>query len=63
VFGGKSDDEASDRNKCKGVFNDLSLFHIEKREWVVPSRNSELPYRFGASCSAYKSRLFVFGGT
>ena len=47
----------------KGIFNDLTLFHIDKKEWIVPSINSELPYRFGASCVSSSNRIYIFGGS
>lgn len=31
VYGGRSDEESSGRHMSNGIFNDLSLFHIDKR--------------------------------
>ena len=46
----------------KGIFNDLSLFNIDKKEWIVPTLNIELPFRFGASSASSKNKLYIFGG-
>lgn len=44
------------------MFNDITLFHTERKEWVTPAVNIELPYRFGDSSCSSKNRLFFFGG-
>lgn len=47
----------------KGIFNDLSLFNIDKKEWITPSINIELPFRFGASSASNKNKLYIYGGS
>lgn len=47
----------------QGIFNDLNLLHIEKKEWVTPSINIKLPFRFGAASTVSKNKLFIFGGS
>jgi len=46
----------------QGIFNDISMFNIDKKEWITPSTNLELPFRFGESSASYKNKLYIFGG-
>jgi len=62
VYGGKSDSELSNHIMRQGIFNDISMFNIDKKEWITPSTNLELPFRFGASSASYKNKLYFFGG-
>ncbi len=62
IFGGRSDEEFSAENIEKGIFNNLFLFHIDKKEWIAPTVNLELPYRYGASCCVSRNSFFIFGG-
>ena len=62
MYGGKSDSEDTGPNLQGGFFNDCYLFDIERRDWIIPQVNLELPYRFGASSCVFKNRLFIFGG-
>lgn len=63
MYGGKSDKELTNHHMQKGIFNDISLFHVDKKEWIIPATNIELPFRFGASCTSNKNKLYIFGGS
>ena len=63
VYGGKGDDQFTGRNIAKGIFNDLYLFNTDKKEWICPYVNLELPFRFGASSTVFKNKLYILGGS
>lgn len=49
-------------NKKDGVYNDIYLFNIDAKQWIIPQTNHILEYRYGASSCTSKNKLFIFGG-
>jgi hypothetical protein len=62
VYGGKTNDELTSFTQSKGIYNDLFLFHIEKRQWIIPSLSTVLPFRFGMCSFVMNNRVTIFGG-
>jgi N-acetylneuraminic acid mutarotase len=62
IYGGRNNEELNGANRRDGVYNDIYLFNIDVKQWIVPHTNQLLEYRYGASCCTSKNKLIIFGG-